>query len=218
MVTAASGRRAARIGRILSPVWALILAAGLGWLAYTFREFNTESFRQISPLIVLQNIPAVFLAFVLAQWLMQKRLFRWRPSDLFVRRPSGAARVAANGSLLVVAIRTPIIGLAVMGLLVYDLPVIAALEEMIFREGTTDWKSMLVRSALFGLAHFGTDLPLGSAVSIAAVGMWFSHWYHMGGLALSAQAHFSYLLIIFSLVLPAMLYGRVKALCSAPRR
>jgi len=217
MVEAASDRRVSRVGRFLSRVWALALATGLGWLAYTFREFNTESYLRIDPLVVLQNVPAVFLAFVLAQWLMRKRVFRWRPSDLFVRRPADAAPVSANGSLLVVAMRIPVIGLAVMGLLVYNLPTIAALEELIFREGTTDAKSVIVRSALFGLAHFGTDLPLGSAVSIAVVGLWFSHWYLLGGVALSAQAHFSYLLIIFALVLPAMLYGRVKALFSTPR-
>jgi len=211
-------RRPSRLRRVAASVWAVLFTAGLAWLAVTFGDLNREMFRSISPLMVLQNVPAVLLAFALTQMLMRKRVFRWRPSDLFIRRSGNGAAAQVNGSLLLVAMRAPLVGIATMALLVFDLPTIAMLEEFIFRQGTTDWKSMLLRSALFGLAHFGTDLPLGSAVSISVVGLWFSHWYFLGGIGLSGQAHFSYLLIIFSLAVPALLYGRLKSLFRAPRQ
>lgn len=194
----------------MTVVWAVFTLCVLTLLFVNFHEYNLRMYRNISWVMLVQSLPVMFLAFMLTRKLLHYRFFRWRPTDLFRRDQADTTGAAVGGSFMVSAMRARFIGVAVTILMMLNLPIIATLEEFIFREGTADWSDAVWRSTLFGLAHFATNLPVGAAFSIGLVGMWFSHWYLMGGLDLSSSAHFSYILLIFGLASPQILIGHLK--------
>jgi len=189
-------------------VWTIALVAVLTALAVAFREFNWAMYRNLDPLMLLQAVPVVFLAFVLTKRLLTRRILRWRPSHILFPPREDAS--PAQGSLIVRAMQIRVVGLVVTALLLACLPSIAALEELIFRDGTTGWGDAALRSLLFGIAHLATDLPLGAALSVGLVGMWFSHWYRLGGINASIEAHFSYILIITALAALSVIHRHLR--------
>lgn len=196
--------------RIATIVWAVLILCVLALLSVFFHGYSLSMYRNISWVMLVQSVPVMFLAFVLTRKLMQYRFFRWRPTDLFIEAKADTTRAAAGGSCMVSAMQVRFVGIIVTILTMLNLPIIATLEEIIFREGTSDWSEAVWRSALFGLAHFATNLPVGAAFSIGMVGLWFSHWYLIGGLELSSSAHFSYILLIFGLASPQIMIGHFK--------
>ncbi|MFC1703040.1 hypothetical protein ACFLZO_01090 [Patescibacteria group bacterium] len=196
--------------RIAVIVWAVTTLCVLLPLFAYFREYNLSMYRNISLVMLVQSFPVMFLAFMLTRKLLQYPIFRWRPANLFIKTKSVTTGAAVGGSLMVNAMKARFVGILVTIMMLLNLPIIATLEEFIFREGTADWTDAVWRSALFGLAHFATNLPLGAALSIGLVGMWFSHWYLLGGIELSSVAHFSYILLILGLVSPQILIGHFR--------
>lgn len=93
------------------------------------------------------------------------------------------------------------VGIVMCLLLLTGLPRWAMIEEMWFRFGTMGWLDGIVRSFAFGFVHMLVGVPLCGALGIAVVGLFFTQMYFMGGVALSAQAHFQYNLILISVLL-----------------
>src|SRR5581483_1968633 len=92
-------------------------------------------------------------------------------------------------------------------LLLFVLPSLAAAEERLFRQGTRGWRQGLVRSLIFGLAHWPMGIPLGAALALSIGGLWFTYQYFRGGIARSTVYHLTYnllaiLLIVLLLVIP----------------
>lgn len=201
----------ARWRRVAVIVWAVLTLCVLTSLFVYFHEYNLSMYRNVSLVMLVQSLAVMFLAFMLTRKLLQYRFLRWRPANLFIKTRSETTGAAVGGSLMVSAMRVRFIGIVVTIMMLMNLPVIATLEEFIFREGTTGWLDAVWRSALFGLAHFATNLPAGAALSIGLVGMWFSHWYLIGGIELSSAAHFSYILLILGLASPQILIGHFRS-------
>lgn len=79
-------------------------------------------------------------------------------------------------------------------LLYFNLPVLAWIEEMIFRHDwvfgpTTNWTDALWRSALFGAAHLVGGAKMRSTIPLFLGGMWFSWHYFQGGVQHATLAH-----------------------------
>lgn len=92
-------------------------------------------------------------------------------------------------------------------LLLFVLPSLAAAEERLFRQGTRGWRQGLVRSLIFGLAHWPMGIPLGAALALSIGGLWFTYQYFRGGVARSTIYHLTYnllaiLLIVLLLAIP----------------
>ncbi len=92
-------------------------------------------------------------------------------------------------------------------LLLFVLPSLAAAEERLFRQGTRSWRQGIVRSLIFGLAHWPMGIPLGAALALSIGGLWFTYQYFRGGIARSTVYHLTYnllaiLLIVLLLVIP----------------
>lgn len=196
--------------RVVTVVWAVVTLCVLTLLFVNFHEYNLRMYRNISWVMLVQSLLVMFLAFMLTRKLLQYRFFRWRPMNLFIKAKADTTGAAVGGSLMVSAMRVRFVGVVVTILMVLNLPIIATLEEFIFREGTADWSDAVWRSVLFGFAHLATNLPVAAALAVAMVGLWFSHWYMMGGIELSSSAHFSYILLILGLASPQILIGHLK--------
>ncbi len=184
--------------RVFGAAWAALFGAVLVLMSVKLHETAVDGYRMLSPLRLAISLPVVFATFLLAKALMRLHpAFRWKPSDLLFGKRIGAA----DSSLMVVALRVPVLGPFVALLLLMNLPTIAMLEEFIFRQDTSGWGGAAVRSLLFGLAHLATNVPLGASIAIGGTGLWFSWWYFRGGIALSGAMHLAYILPIVSLVL-----------------
>jgi len=68
-----------------------------------------------------------------------------------------------------------------MILLVIFLPVLAFLEEILFRRGTKSWRSGLIRSLIFGTIHITAGTPVGTSVIVLSIlGIVFTREYFEG--------------------------------------
>lgn len=103
-------------------------------------------------------------------------------------------------------------------LLLWNLPVLAMLEEFIFRHGLGQWPThgagdVLVRSVGFGLVHTVASLNLRGGITQAVLGFWFSYQY-LGGsgdpLAHASTAHFLVDFVALTPVIVGILAGRVR--------
>jgi hypothetical protein len=206
MVNLTSVRRASFWG-YLTVVWAAMLIAGLSVIFAMFRELNAESYRFLGWRQIVYNAPVVAAVFLLTKLFMRSRWLAWKPSDIIF----GAGSAGKIGdSLLVKAMRVRWLGPFVTVLLVANLPIIANLEEFIFRNGTIGWQSAVFRSLLFGLAHLTANVPIGACLAVSLTGFWFTYWYFQGNLEMAAKMHFGYILIVVGLSAPAILWQHLK--------
>lgn len=91
-------------------------------------------------------------------------------------------------------------------LLYLNLPVLAWIEEFIFREGFGTWPQRtlvqsLWRSLTFGFAHMLGGVTVGSCLALTVGGLWFSLLYWYGGLPLATLGHLVCNLIGLTLML-----------------
>jgi len=192
----------------LAIAWALLFAVILTFIFFKLKEFVFVGWRGLNLWFILMNVPAIAVTFLLAKTLMRLHpVLAWKPSDLFFRPRAGAG---GESSLLLTAMRAKFIGPIVTLLLLVNLPVIAMLEEFIFRQGTDGWTGAVWRSALFGLAHLGMNIQLGASLAIGCIGLWFSAWYFRGGLELAAAVHFAYILPIVALGAVGLVQARLR--------
>lgn len=181
----------------LGYAWAALFSAVLIVCCLLCGEINWQGYGQFNWLFLLYNLPIVVATFLVTKGLMRlHRVFAWRPSDLFVKRQPGQP---AGETLLVKAMKARWVGPVVTLLLLVNLPLLALLEEFIFRQGTVSWTEAVWRSALFGLAHLLCNVPLGASLAIGGVGLWFSWWYFQGGIMMSGAVHLAYILPIILL-------------------
>ncbi len=87
-------------------------------------------------------------------------------------------------------------GILFMILLLLGIPTLAKIEEDTFRAGTKSWKDGFKRSIIFGFVHMIVGTPLAAVPALTLVGMYYTYMYFLGGVKLSAQAHFQYNLSI----------------------
>jgi membrane protease YdiL (CAAX protease family) len=93
-------------------------------------------------------------------------------------------------------------------LLLYNLPILAMLEEFIFRHGglgphpVQSWQDVLVSSLLFGLFHGVMSWNLRGGILQTAMGFWFSYVYLSSGasepLVYASFHHFMLDLLVFT--------------------
>jgi hypothetical protein len=81
-------------------------------------------------------------------------------------------------------------------LLYFNLPMLAFLEEYVFRDGfgkypIQSWEDVFWRSVLFGLVHLISGCRIRECLAIIVGGMWFGYQYLLGGLYASTLAHFT---------------------------
>lgn len=93
------------------------------------------------------------------------------------------------------------VGIVVCLVILTGLPRWAMIEEVWFRQGTTDWMDAILRSLAFGFLHMAVGVPLVGALCISGFGLFYTYMYFIGGVELSAQAHFQYNLILISILL-----------------
>ena len=94
-------------------------------------------------------------------------------------------------------------GIIMSLVLLTGLPRWAMMEEELFRVGTLTWQDAIVRSLAFGFVHMLVGVPFVAALGLSGVGLFFTLLYFIGGVELSAQGHFQYNLIVFSVILLA---------------
>lgn len=90
-----------------------------------------------------------------------------------------------------------------MAVLLFNLPTLAFIEELVFRHGfgiypTMSWGDAVLRSLGFGLIHCLVGVPLRIGFIMTIGGLWFSHQYFAGGIVLATLSHFAYNTIAFA--------------------
>ena len=100
----------------------------------------------------------------------------------------------------------PYFGLFFTLLILVNVPYMALIEEMIFREGTKSWPDAIWRSLVFGLCHCLMGIPIGAGLAMSVAGMWFSYHYMLGGVEESALHHGAYNTMLFSCIFLLLLY------------
>jgi hypothetical protein len=106
-----------------------------------------------------------------------------------------------GGNVSLVGTEIKYIGVIVSLLMMTALPYLAYFEELLFRQGTVNWRDGILRSIAFGFSHMLVGVPLGPAIAITAAGLFFTQVYFVGGIATCTQAHFQYNIILFSVLL-----------------
>lgn len=77
--------------------------------------------------------------------------------------------------------------------MVFVLPVAVEWEEKIFRNGTNNWIEGIIRSIIFGMAHFLTGfVPLGAALALSLAGVFLTQVYMTQGLDAAVTQHLAY--------------------------
>lgn len=113
-----------------------------------------------------------------------------------------------SANLNTAAFHIPIWGWLAAGLLILSLPDICATEERFFRGGTCNWWNAVPRSLAFGFMHCLVGVSLGTGLALTGAGLWFTLQYFKGGLERSTTYHLSYNLIICTLLLGYLAFGK----------
>ncbi len=198
-----------------------------GWIAYIVvnlvRDITSGTlkqywhyYRKITPVILLQSTGMIFVVLTVAVVLYKTMPFLDR-SWIYVLQPkyhvvkvhqlnaTGHAttvyRKVATKSQATNVITLPFkygfVGLVFgIGLLMV-LPLFAFEEEMMFRNGTRDWKHGRRRSLAFGLMHCVVGVPIFVGLALGVGGMWFTYQYFKGGVERSTTYHLAYNATIF---------------------
>ncbi len=137
-----------KIGEILKFAWCTVMTLGLlNSLLDGRAGINLMFISRISVVMVIQNSLIIATVAVALFWLMKLHpFFRWSLFSLF----SGDGQ-AVNINLLPMRVRY--FGLVFVILLMINIPTIAVMEELIFRQGNKGCAQALFASLLFGLAH-----------------------------------------------------------------
>lgn len=178
----------------------------------TFAPEILSVFSEIQPLQALSDVVAATVVLVMTRHLYHlKDRFPWLGwwiGRLFLRRTKKSAAQRSDSAprteptnLNFAPTEIRFVGPIYLALLMFDLPVIAFTEEMIFRQGTASWPEAIVRSLLFGFVHMLVGVPLFAVASLSVAGLWFSYFYFEGGVELSTLHHTTYDFIVVGLIL-----------------
>lgn len=87
-------------------------------------------------------------------------------------------------------------------LIILAMPHLTMLEEVTFRHGSKGFKSIMIRSLIFGLVHMIAGISLGFALALTIPGLWFSYQYKKGGIERSAAYHlvWNYAIVLVLLI------------------
>ena len=94
-------------------------------------------------------------------------------------------------------------------ILVFNLPLMARNEELMFRDGTLGWRDGCIRSVKFGLVHCLVGVPICAGLALILSGLWFTKQYFAGGVDRSTLYHTTYNLIWVVIILSVLLYNMV---------
>ncbi len=100
-------------------------------------------------------------------------------------------------------------------LLLVTIPPVAYAEEYVFRLGTVNDLEGIVRNILFALLHFVLFFSVSQSIVIFLVGLWFTHWYFVGGIELSTAYHTAqnYIATIIGVIFILIKKEKVKPEC-----
>lgn len=197
MVTT-SGRQRTRA--LLKALYVAVCLCALGYVGLSeFLQGNLEFFFDFSNgrfwmtlwstswrqtgLLVLTSV-AVILSMNVPDALMKRmgnRVLEWR---LFSR------------NINFLPLDYPLLRVPFVILLYFNLPMLAFLEEYIFRNGfdrfpVQNWEDVFWRSVLFGLVHLISGCRMRECLAIIVGGIWFGYQFMLGGLAAATLAHFA---------------------------
>lgn len=101
-------------------------------------------------------------------------------------------------------------------LVLWNLPLIAAIEEYVFRHGfgiwpTLSWPDAAWRSIAFGLMHLLGGVSLRVCLIMWIGGMWLSRCYFSGGFFLATEAHLIYDLIVLGAMFGSLVLKRYRS-------
>lgn len=174
-----------RVGKLS---YAIALMAVLAYGGYCYYWLNQKFWFQLLDVRPSQMVAVAIASMLLVPWLdaLDERIRRlgwsWTEWSLFSRNINF---VPMDYSFC----RVPF-----LVLLYFNLPVLAWVEEMMFRHNwfihpTSGLVDALWRSALFGVLHVAAGTKVRSALPLTIGGLWFSWHYLYGGVETSTLAH-----------------------------
>jgi hypothetical protein len=194
--------------RVLMGVWAVALLAILihnivryGIFPYAMEFFGIYLPKHAEAFI---EVYAVFLTVTLLGNAIAKRFprpFRWSLVTLYhllrlrVRGERRALREdeefgGSNANLI--ALRFPYVRMVFFVLLLINVPFLATMEELWFRNGHTDVFAILLFSLFFGFIHCAAGVPLVVGTVLTPVGAWLALHYVGGGLSEAVLYHVAF--------------------------
>ncbi len=232
-----SGSAASSVfGQYKLKVWHAVEYA---WIAYivinllrdlmsgTLKEY-WHFYRKITVAVVAQSIGVVFVVTLVAgilygtmPFLDRSWIYVLQPKYHVVKtqqvNPAGLAttvyRKEPTNSQAANVVTLPFkygpIGIVFGVFLLMALPLFAFEEEMMFRNGTKDWKQGAKRSLVFGLVHCIVGVPIFVGLAIGVGGMWFTLQYFKGGVERSTTYHLAYNATIFTAFMCYLLFTLV---------
>ena len=154
--------------------------------------------RSIRPWMVVANIPIIALVLGAVALLCQIPFMQW----------SWMSLIGGSGNSTLVGLQYGWwFALPFAVLLVLALPLLAELEEQIFREGTRNWAHGVARSTVFGLIHIVAGVPLAAGFALIIGGLWFTHQYFKGGITRSTSYHIAWNLTLVSVLLVTLVFA-----------
>ena len=95
----------------------------------------------------------------------------------------------AGRNLLASGLTIPGFAWLFLALLAVNVPRLARNEELTFRKGFKDPRSIAFQSVKFGLAHCLVGVPIGFGLALGLAGAWFAFQYLQGGVRRSTAYH-----------------------------
>lgn len=173
----------------LSLVWELRDA---GRFAKSLRILRT-----IRPWMVVANIPIIVLALGAFVLLDQISFMQW----------SWMSLIGGSGNSTLIGLQYDWwFALPFAALLFLALPLLAELEEQIFREGTRNWPHGIVRSVVFGLIHTAAGVSLAAGFALIIAGLWFTYQYFKGGVSRSTSYHIAWNVTLVSVLVVSLVF------------
>jgi hypothetical protein len=162
-----------------------------------------EIFSQITTDMVFQNAVAIAVVIGLSKALKKAwPVLNWSWLSLFAEK--GSAKDSGTNIQFLPA-KIKYFGLLFVVILGINLPLLAQLEEQLFRQGTRSWSHGVVLSLFFGLVHCLVGVSLGIGLAQSIVGLWLTHQYFVGGIELATAHHTTYNLILVSILFVLLL-------------
>lgn len=188
-----------RLAKYMEVAWAFLLTLGLisTLLDTGFRETGFKVFSEITfPMLITGFVLTQVALFLYKIQIKYIPALGWSLATLFRKREI---------NINILPLRMKYFGPVFLLLLVMNAPLISYLEELGFREGLTSWYAGIFWCVLFGFTHCLTGVSISAGLAIGVVGLWFTHQYFLGGVALSTLHHTSYNLVIFSVIFIAQM-------------
>jgi hypothetical protein len=196
-----------RLWKMLADLYGLLFFLMLVYLSFYGRLFNDEFwYAATHPLRPGIDLPVgelfasaalVFIAVVILAQLIKRVDVRFVPE-------------LATQNLNLRPLFHPVFRYPFAALLVWNLPILASLEEFIFRDGlhmypTATWWDVVWRSLVFGMFHGFAAWNWRGGIVQAVLGFWFSYQYLLPGADPLLRASYAHFLVDALFVVPAVL-------------